>query len=74
MSTLLFVLSRYVAPFASGLFMAAATAVDDPMAVVCLVGFAGVFAFFSFEVGSRMIDGSLRTKLNSLKIAMKEVG
>jgi F-type H+-transporting ATPase subunit delta len=26
------------------------------------------------RVGSRMIDGSLRTKLNSLKIAMKEVG
>jgi F-type H+-transporting ATPase subunit delta len=26
------------------------------------------------KVGSRMIDGSLRTKLNSLKIAMKEVG
>ena len=25
-------------------------------------------------VGSRMIDGSLRTKLNSLKLAMKEVG
>jgi F-type H+-transporting ATPase subunit delta len=26
------------------------------------------------KVGSRMIDGSLRTKLSSLKIAMKEVG
>jgi F-type H+-transporting ATPase subunit delta len=26
------------------------------------------------KVGSRMIDGSLKTKLNSLKIAMKEVG
>jgi len=26
------------------------------------------------RVGSRMIDGSLRTKLNSLKLAMKEVG
>ena len=26
------------------------------------------------KVGSRMIDGSLRTKLNSLKRAMKEVG
>jgi F-type H+-transporting ATPase subunit delta len=26
------------------------------------------------KVGSRMIDGSLRTKLNSLKFAMKEVG
>jgi F-type H+-transporting ATPase subunit delta len=26
------------------------------------------------KVGSRMIDSSLRTKLNSLKIAMKEVG
>ena len=26
------------------------------------------------QVGSRMIDGSLRTKLNSLKLAMKEVG
>jgi len=25
-------------------------------------------------VGSRMIDGSLRTKLNSLKLVMKEVG
>ena len=24
--------------------------------------------------GSRMLDGSLRTKLNSLKLAMKEVG
>lgn len=26
------------------------------------------------KVGSRMIDSSLRTKLNSLKVAMKEVG
>ncbi len=26
------------------------------------------------KVGSRMIDGSLRTKLNSLKLVMKEVG
>ena len=26
------------------------------------------------KVGSRMIDSSLRTKLNNLKIAMKEVG
>jgi F-type H+-transporting ATPase subunit delta len=26
------------------------------------------------KVGSRMIDGSLRTKLNSLRLAMKEVG
>lgn len=26
------------------------------------------------KVGSRMIDTSLKTKLNSLKIAMKEVG
>jgi F-type H+-transporting ATPase subunit delta len=26
------------------------------------------------KVGSRMIDTSLRTKLNSLKVAMKEVG
>jgi F-type H+-transporting ATPase subunit delta len=26
------------------------------------------------KVGSRMIDGSLRTKLNALKLAMKEVG
>ena len=26
------------------------------------------------KVGSRMVDSSLRTKLNSLKHAMKEVG
>ena len=26
------------------------------------------------KVGSRMVDGSLRTKLNSLKLALKEVG
>ena len=26
------------------------------------------------KVGSRMVDSSLRTKLNSLKLAMKEVG
>jgi F-type H+-transporting ATPase subunit delta len=26
------------------------------------------------KVGSRMVDGSLKTKLNSLKLAMKEVG
>jgi F-type H+-transporting ATPase subunit delta len=26
------------------------------------------------RVGSRMIDTSLRTRLNSLKVAMKEVG
>ena len=26
------------------------------------------------KVGSRMVDGSLRTKLNNLRIAMKEVG
>ncbi len=28
----------------------------------------------TLKVGSRMIDGSLRSKLNSLKLAMKEVG
>ena len=26
------------------------------------------------KVGSRMIDSSLRTRLNTLKVAMKEVG
>ncbi|MGE0847208.1 MAG: FoF1 ATP synthase subunit delta, partial [Flavobacteriaceae bacterium] len=26
------------------------------------------------KVGSRMVDTSIRTKLNSLKLAMKEVG
>ena len=26
------------------------------------------------KLGSRMIDGSLRTKLNAIRIAMKEVG
>ncbi|MGA7198560.1 MAG: F0F1 ATP synthase subunit delta, partial [Roseiarcus sp.] len=26
------------------------------------------------RLGSRMVDGSLRTKLNAIRIAMKEVG
>jgi F-type H+-transporting ATPase subunit delta len=36
----------------------------DPSLLGCLV----------VKVGSRMVDSSLRTKLNSLKVAMKEVG
>ncbi|MGI9402562.1 MAG: F0F1 ATP synthase subunit delta, partial [Rhizobiaceae bacterium] len=35
---------------------------------------ASVLGGLVVKVGSRMIDGSLRTKLNNLKIAMKEVG
>jgi F-type H+-transporting ATPase subunit delta len=35
---------------------------------------AGLLGGLVVRVGSRMIDTSLRTKLNSLKIAMKEVG
>lgn len=34
----------------------------------------GLIGGLVVKVGSRMIDTSLRTKLNSLKIAMKEVG
>ena len=34
---------------------------------------AGLIGGLIVKVGSRMIDGSLRTKLNSLKLAMKEV-
>jgi len=34
----------------------------------------GLLGGLIVKVGSRMIDSSLRTKLNSLKIAMKEVG
>ena len=26
------------------------------------------------KLGSRMVDGSLRTKLNAIRLAMKEVG
>lgn len=35
---------------------------------------AGVLGGMIVRVGSRMVDSSLRTKLQSLKIAMKEVG
>jgi F-type H+-transporting ATPase subunit delta len=35
---------------------------------------AGLLGGLVVKVGSRMIDSSLRTKLNSLKVAMKEVG
>jgi F-type H+-transporting ATPase subunit delta len=34
----------------------------------------GLFGGLVVKVGSRMVDTSLRTKLNSLKVAMKEVG
>ena len=34
----------------------------------------GVLGGLVVKVGSRMVDTSLRTKLNSLKVAMKEVG
>jgi F-type H+-transporting ATPase subunit delta len=34
----------------------------------------GLLGGLVVKVGSRMIDSSIRTKLNSLKIAMKEVG
>ena len=34
----------------------------------------GLLGGLVVKVGSRMIDTSLRTKLNSLKVAMKEVG
>ncbi len=34
----------------------------------------GLLGGLVVKIGSRMIDSSLRTKLNSLKIAMKEVG
>ncbi len=67
MSTVLLVLNRYVAPFASGLCMAAATAVDKPVAVAAFVGLAGLFAFYSFDAGGRMIeritDGALERSL-----------
>jgi F-type H+-transporting ATPase subunit delta len=35
---------------------------------------AGLLGGLVVKVGSRMVDSSLRTKLNSLKVAMKEVG
>jgi F-type H+-transporting ATPase subunit delta len=35
---------------------------------------AGLLGGLVVKVGSRMIDTSLRTRLNSLKVAMKEVG
>lgn len=54
MSTSLWVLNRIVAPFFCGFCMAAATTVNDPYAVAFLIGYAGVFAFLSFELGSRI--------------------
>jgi F-type H+-transporting ATPase subunit delta len=35
---------------------------------------AGLLGGLVVKIGSRMVDTSLRTKLNSLKVAMKEVG
>ncbi len=55
MSSVLYLVNRYVAPFASGLCMAAATAVDGSMAAAALIAFAGMFAFLSLEAGSRMM-------------------
>ena len=55
MSTSLWFLNRFVAPFLCGFCMAAASTVTDPFAMAFLVGYAGVFAFLSFELGSRML-------------------
>jgi len=55
MSKYMWFLNRCVAPFFCGICMAAATTVDNPVVAAYLVGFAGVFAFIGFELGSVMI-------------------
>jgi len=60
MSKCMWFLNRCVAPFFCGICMAAATTVDNPVAAASLVGFAGVFAFISFELGSVMIARCFR--------------
>jgi len=63
MSTVLTVINRYVAPFASGMCMAAATAVDQPVALAALIGLAGIFAISGLEADTRfferLTDGAL---------------
>ena len=55
MSTSLWVLNRFVAPFFCGFCMAAAATASDPVAVAFLLGCAGVFAFLGFELGSKIL-------------------
>lgn len=55
MSTSLWFLNRFFAPFFCGFCMAAATTVENPLAVAFLVGYAGFFAFLSFELGSWLL-------------------
>lgn len=54
MSMSLWVLNRFVAPFLCGFCMAAASVVHDPYAIAFFVGYAGAFAFLSFEMGTRI--------------------
>jgi len=57
----MWVLNRCVAPFFCGVCMAAASSVDTPGAAASLIGFAGVFAFLSFGLGSAAIARFSRT-------------
>jgi hypothetical protein len=56
MSTALTVINRYAAPFASGMCMAAATAVDQPVALAALVGLGGIFAIAGLEADTRFFE------------------
>jgi hypothetical protein len=55
MTTVVFVLQRYLAPFAMGICMAAAATVDDEIAVVALLGVAGILAYLSSSSGGRAV-------------------
>jgi len=50
------ILHKYMAPFAAGMSMAAATAVGGSVGAVLLLGLAGAFAFASLPAGGRMIS------------------
>jgi hypothetical protein len=50
------ILHRYMAPFAAGMSMAAATAAGGSIGTALLLGLAGCFAYASLPAGGRMIS------------------
>lgn len=55
------ILHRYMAPFAAGMSVAAATAAGGPAVTMLLLGLAGFFAYVSLPAGGRMISRLVKT-------------
>jgi len=64
MSTALTVINRYAAPFAAGMCMAAATAVDQPVALAALIGLGSIFAISSLEADTHLFERLTDRALN----------